>query len=68
MTGGEVNKHHQCAFGVKANSMLGCLGKNATSRSRRVIHHVYSGFVRPFLECSVQNFGLPGQERYSHAE
>lgn len=44
--GSEVNKHHQCALAAKkANSILGCLGKNAICRSRKVIHHFYSGFV-----------------------
>lgn len=63
--GSKVNKPQQCALAAKkGNTILGCLGKNATSRSRRVIHHFYSGFVRQFLECSVQNFGSPVQERY----
>ena len=63
--GSKLNKSQQCALAArKANSILGCLSKNVTSRSRRVVHHLYSALARPFLECSVQNFGSPVQERY----
>lgn len=62
--GSKLNKSQQHSPAAKqANSILGYLSKNVSSRSERAIHHRYSALVRPFLECSVQNFASSVQER-----
>lgn len=49
--GSKPDKSQEYALAAKkAHSILGCLSKNVTSKSRGVIHNLSSALARPFLE------------------
>ncbi|KFR08139.1 hypothetical protein Y956_12049, partial [Nipponia nippon] len=54
----KLNMTQQCALAAqKANCILGCIKRNVTSRSRKVILPLYSTLMRPHLEYCVQLWG-----------
>jgi len=54
-----LTMNRKCALvAKKANSILGCMKKSVTSRSRKVLLPVYSARGRPHLESCVQLWAL----------
>ncbi|KFZ47550.1 hypothetical protein N321_02668, partial [Antrostomus carolinensis] len=51
----KFNMSQQCVLAAqKANHILGCIKRNVSSRSRKVILPLYSALLRPHLECCIQ--------------
>ncbi|KAK4814550.1 hypothetical protein QYF61_023749 [Mycteria americana] len=54
----KLNVTQQCVLAAhKANSILGCIKRSVTSRSRELILPLYSALERPHLEYCVQPWG-----------
>ncbi|GAB0176425.1 hypothetical protein GRJ2_000107700 [Grus japonensis] len=54
----KLNMSQQCALAAqKANSVLGCIKRGVTRRSREVILPLYSALMRPHLGYCVQLWG-----------